>query len=114
MHSRRLVSEAMVGAYHSVFKGQGIDFEEVREYTPGDDVRSIDWNVTAKMGRPFVKKFREERERTLVLAIDLSASGNFSSAQESKRERAAEVASILALSAEKTTTKSASFFSQIE
>lgn len=99
IRSRRLVTDALVGSYHSVFKGRGMDFEEVREYQPGDDVRSIDWNVTARMDRPFVKVFREERELTLILAVDLSASGNFGSADATKRERAAEMAAVLALSA---------------
>src|ERR1700722_18452687 len=90
IRTQRLVTDALVGAYHSVFKGQGMDFEEVREYAPGDDVRRIDWNVTAKMDRPFVKKFREERELTLMLLVDGSASGSFGSADSSKRELAAE------------------------
>jgi uncharacterized protein (DUF58 family) len=103
--TNRMVTDAMAGAYHSIFKGQGMDFEEVREYTPGDDVRSIDWNVTAKMDRPFIKKFREERELTIMLLIDLSASGNFGSVDESKREVAAELASVLAFSAVKNNDK---------
>lgn len=103
--TNRMVTDAMAGAYHSIFKGQGIDFEEVREYTPGDDVRTIDWNVTAKMDRPFIKKFREERELTIMLLIDLSASGNFGSYEESKREVAAELASVLAFSATKNNDK---------
>ncbi|PWU04971.1 MAG: DUF58 domain-containing protein [Verrucomicrobia bacterium] len=103
--TNRMVTDAMAGAYHSIFKGQGMDFEEVREYTPGDDVRSIDWNVTAKMDRPFIKKFREERELTIMLLIDLSASGNFGSVLESKREIAAELGSLLAFSATKNNDK---------
>lgn len=99
IRSRRLVTDALVGAYHSVFKGRGMDFEEVREYLPGDDVRNIDWNVTARMDRPFVKVFREERELTLILAVDMSASGWFGTAGVTKRERAAELAAVLALSA---------------
>lgn len=99
IRTNRMVTDAMSGAYHSVFKGQGIDFEEVREYTVGDDVRSIDWNVTARMDRAFVKKFRESRELTILLMIDLSASGDFGSADRSKRELAAEVASVLAFAA---------------
>ncbi len=99
IRTNRMVTDAMTGAYHSVFKGQGIDFEEVREYTVGDDVRSIDWNVTARMDRAFVKKFKEERELTILLLVDLSASGDFGSAEHSKRELAAEVASVLAFSA---------------
>jgi len=100
-----MVTEAMSGAYQSSFKGQGMDFEEVREYAPGDDVRSIDWNVTAKMDKPFVKKFREERELTIFIALDLSASGIFGSVDRSKRELAAEVASVLAFSATRNNDK---------
>lgn len=105
IRTNRLVTEALTGAYHSVFKGQGMDFEEVREYAPGDDVRAIDWNVTAKMDRPFIKQFREERELTIMLLVDLSASGAFGSADESKRELAAEIASVLAFSATKNNDK---------
>ncbi len=105
IRSRRFVDDTLVGAYHSVFKGQGMDFAEVREYTPGDDVRAIDWNVTAKMDRPFVKLFEEERELTIVLAVDLSASGNFGSRDQSKRELAAELASVLAFSATRNNDK---------
>src|SRR5687767_5122844 len=89
----------MVGAYHSQFKGRGMDFEELREYIPGDDVRSIDWNVTARMRRPFVKNYREERELTTFLVVDVSASEEFGSQHQSKREYAAEVAATLATSA---------------
>ena len=85
--------------YHSVFKGTGMNFEEVREYAPGDEIRSIDWNVTARMNTPYVKKFTEERELTVMLVVDVSASGTFGSVEMSKRELAAEVASILAFSA---------------
>ncbi|MCB1063266.1 MAG: DUF58 domain-containing protein, partial [Verrucomicrobiae bacterium] len=85
--------------YHSCFKGEGIDFEDFREYQPGDEVRSIDWNVTARMGAPFVKKFVEQRELTVFLAIDVSASGNYGSHGPSKRELMAEVAALLAFSA---------------
>jgi uncharacterized protein (DUF58 family) len=99
LRTTRLVSETMGGQYHSVFKGQGMNFEEVREYQPGDDVRSIDWNVTARMNHPFVKKFVEERELTLMLVVDLSGSGLFGSRDQSKRELAAELASVLAFSA---------------
>jgi len=105
IRTRRLVTDAMAGAYHSVFKGHGMDFEEVREYAPGDDVRRIDWNVTAKMDKPFVKKFREERELTLMLLVDGSASGSFGSADTSKRELAAEIASVLAFSATRNNDK---------
>ena len=99
LRTNRLVSETMGGQYHSVFKGQGMNFEEVREYQPGDDVRAIDWNVTARMSHPFIKKFVEERELTLMLVVDLSGSGLFGSGDQSKRELAAEIASVLAFSA---------------
>ncbi|MDX2110324.1 MAG: DUF58 domain-containing protein [Verrucomicrobiota bacterium] len=99
IRTRRQVTDALAGAYHSVFKGQGLNFEEVREYQPGDDVRSIDWNVTARMDKPFIKRFREEREMTLILAVDLSGSGRFGSRVQSKRELAAEFASVIAFSA---------------
>jgi len=103
--SNRLVSEALAGSYHSAFKGQGIDFEEVREYQPGDEVRSIDWNVTARMGIPFIKKYREERELTILLAIDISGSLNFGSKQASKREKLAELGALLAFSANRNGDK---------
>jgi uncharacterized protein (DUF58 family) len=99
LRTRRLVTDALAGEYHSVFKGRGMDFDEVREYTPGDEVRLIDWNVTARTGIPFIKKLREERELTILLAVDVSASGKFGSQAQSKRELAAEVASVLAFSA---------------
>lgn len=105
IHTNRMVTDAMAGAYHSIFKGTGMDFEEVREYSPGDEVRTIDWNVTARMGRPFIKKFREERELTLMLLVDVSASGDFGSTKESKRELAAELASVLAFAASKNNDK---------
>jgi len=99
LRTRRLVTDALAGEYHSVFKGRGMEFDEVREYSPGDEVRLIDWNVTARTGIPFIKKLREERELTLLLAVDVSASGKFGSNAQSKRELAAEVASVLAFSA---------------
>ena len=99
IRTNRLVSETLAGQYHSVFKGQGMNFDEVREYQPGDEVRSIDWNVTARMNHPFVKKFVEERELTLMLVVDVSGSGLFGSREQSKRELAAEIASVLAFSA---------------
>jgi len=99
LRTRRLVNDSLAGQYHSVFKGRGMDFDEVREYVPGDEVRWIDWNVTARAGHPFVKKFTEERELTILLLVDLSASGNFGSTTQSKRELAAELASVLAFSA---------------
>jgi uncharacterized protein (DUF58 family) len=99
IRTNRLVTESLAGQYHSVFKGQGMNFDEVREYQPGDDVRSIDWNVTARFNHPFIKKFVEERELTLLLVVDVSGSGRFGSLAQSKRELAAEVASVLAFSA---------------
>ncbi|OUU25516.1 MAG: DUF58 domain-containing protein [Verrucomicrobia bacterium TMED44] len=103
--SNRLVSEVLSGSYQSAFKGQGIDFEEVREYQPGDEVRSIDWNVTAKMGAPFVKQYREERELTILLAIDISESTIFGSESRTKRERLAELSALLAISASRNGDK---------
>jgi uncharacterized protein (DUF58 family) len=105
IRTRRLVNDSLAGSYHSVFKGRGMDFDEVREYTPGDEVRTIDWNVTARAGRPFVKKFTEERELTILLLVDISASGNFGSAVLSKRDLAAELASVLAFSAIRNSDK---------
>ena len=99
IRTNRLVSETLAGQYHSVFKGQGMNFDEVREYQPGDEVRAIDWNVTARMNHPFIKKFVEERELTLMLVVDESGSGLFGSREQSKRELTAEIASVLAFSA---------------
>src|SRR5208283_2845899 len=99
IRTNRVVTETLAGQYHSVFKGQGMNFDEVREYQPGDDVRAIDWNVTARMNHPFIKKFVEERELTLMLVVDVSGSGLFGSRDQSKRELAAEIASVLAFSA---------------
>jgi len=99
LRTLRLVNESLAGQYHSVFKGQGMNFDEVREYQPGDEVRTIDWNVTARMNHPFVKKYVEERELTVILMVDLSGSGLFGSVSQSKREMAAEIASVLAFSA---------------
>src|SRR6267378_1326327 len=99
IRTRRMVNDSLAGEYHSVFKGRGMDFDEVREYSPGDEVRTIDWNVTARAGRPFIKKFTEERELTILLLVDVSASGNFGSGPQSKRQMAAELASVLAFSA---------------
>jgi uncharacterized protein (DUF58 family) len=99
IRTRGLVETAFAGDYHSVFKGRGMNFEDVREYQPGDEIRTIDWNVTARMGNAFVKKFTEERELTVMLIVDVSASGNFGSRTQSKRELAAEVACLLAFSA---------------
>ena len=105
VRTNRLVNDTMGGAYLSGFKGRGMDFEELREYMPGDDVRTIDWNVTHRLGRPFVKRFREERELTAVLAVDVSASSRFGSANRTKREFAAEIAATLAFSAAKNGDK---------
>lgn len=105
VRTNRLVNDMMGGAYLSHFKGRGMDFEELREYIPGDDVRNIDWNVTHRLGRPFVKRFREERELTAVLAVDISASSTFGSASRTKREFAAEIAATLAMSAAKNGDK---------
>lgn len=99
LKTRGLVETAFAGQYRSVFKGRGMNFEEVREYQAGDEVRAIDWNVTARMGHPYIKKFTEERELTVMLVVDVSASGNFGSLHLSKRELAAEVACLLAFSA---------------
>jgi uncharacterized protein (DUF58 family) len=97
--ARILADEALLGTYRSVFRGQGLEFEEVREYEPGDDIRSIDWNVTARMGQPYIKKFREDRELNILLAVDVSASSWFGSVVQSKRDLAAEVAALLAMTA---------------
>lgn len=97
--TRGLVETVFAGNYHSVFKGRGMNFEDVREYQPGDEIRAIDWNVTARLGTAFVKKFTEERELTVMLIVDVSASGSFGSLTQSKRELAAEVACLLAFSA---------------
>ncbi|HTY89042.1 MAG TPA: DUF58 domain-containing protein [Candidatus Acidoferrum sp.] len=105
IRTNRLVNDSLAGQYHSVFKGRGMDFDEVREYTPGDEVRTIDWNVTARTGHPFIKKFTEERELTIMLLVDVSASGNFGSGAQSKRQMAAELASVLAFSAIRNSDK---------
>src|ERR1700744_6776171 len=105
IRTRRMVYDSMAVAYHSVFKGRGMDFDEVREYSPGDEVRTIDWNVTARAGRKFVKKFTEERELTIFLVVDISASGNFGSGSMAKRDLAAEVARVLAFSAIRNSDK---------
>lgn len=99
IRARILADEAMVGTYRSVFRGSGLDFEEVREYEPGDDIRSIDWNVTARMRVPYIKKYREERELNIFLAVDVSSSSWFGTADVSKRELAADVAALLAVTA---------------
>ncbi len=99
IRTRRLVDGSFSGEYHSIFKGRGMEFSEVREYSPGDDVRTIDWNVTARVGRPFVKQYVEERELTVMLAVDCSASTRFTSVEHSKTVIANNVAAILAMSA---------------
>ena len=99
IRTRTVLESGVVGAYHTVFKGRGMEFAEVREYTPGDDVRSIDWNVTARVGTPYVKKFVEERDLTLLLLVDVSGSQGFGSQFLLKRDYAAEVAAVLAFSA---------------
>jgi uncharacterized protein (DUF58 family) len=105
IRTNRLLDEHLMGSYRSIFKGQGIDFEEVREYMAGDDVRSIDWNITAKMNRPFIKKFREDRELTVLLVVDVSASLDFGSIALSKREVLTELSSLLAFSATRNNDK---------
>ncbi|MCG3208446.1 MAG: hypothetical protein FOGNACKC_02051 [Anaerolineae bacterium] len=103
IRTRRLVNDSFAGDYHAVFKGRGMEFDEVRPYLPGDEVRAIDWNVTARTGLPYVKRYVEERELTVVLMVDASGSGDFGSQQQFKRELAAELAAVLAFSA--TTNK---------
>ena len=99
IRTRHMVNDVFAGEYHSVFKGRGMEFQEVREYTPGDDVRSIDWNVTARMGHPFVKRFTEERELTVMLLVDVSASHVFGGGPQLKKDLAAEIAAVLAFAA---------------
>ncbi len=105
IQTNKLVSETFAGEYLSAFKGQGIEFAEVREYTPGDDVRAIDWNVTARTGVPFIKKYNETRELTLVIACDVSASQRFGSVDKLKQETAAELAALFAFSAMRNNDK---------
>src|SRR3954453_5999426 len=99
LRARRAVEDLLGGEYHSVFKGTGIAFEEVREYQPGDDIRSIDWNVTARMGHPFIKRYIEERELTVMLVVDGSGSQRFGTGLQQKGGVAAELAAVLAFSA---------------
>jgi len=99
LRTRGLVNSLFTGEYHSVFKGQGMEFSEVREYQPGDEVRAIDWNVTARMGHPYVKRFIEERELTVMLAVDLSGSERFGTVSRFKSELATELSAVLAMSA---------------
>ncbi|MCP4649709.1 MAG: DUF58 domain-containing protein [PVC group bacterium] len=105
IYSSRIVNDIMAGAYHSTFKGRGMEFDTVREYQPGDDIRTIDWNVTARMGHPYIKKFVEERELTVMLVVDMSSSGQFGSSQRLKNEFAAEICAVLAFSAIKNNDK---------
>jgi uncharacterized protein (DUF58 family) len=99
LHTRLILESGIVGSYHAAFKGRGMEFAEVREYQPGDDVRTIDWNVTARSGIPHVKKYIEERDLTLLLLIDISGSSSFGSRYLAKRDLAAELAGVLAFSA---------------
>ena len=105
IYTSRAVDASFAGQYESVFKGRGMQFDEVREYTPGDDIRTIDWNVTARTGRPYVKRFVEEREMTVIFAVDLSASGEFGTVNKMKNELAAEFCAVLAFAAAKNNDK---------
>jgi uncharacterized protein (DUF58 family) len=105
IRTKRLVNDLFSGEYHSTFKGRGIEFEEVRQYLPGDDIRLIDWNVTARTGYPHVKKFREERELSVILLVDMSSSGFFGTKERFKEETAAELCAVLAFSAIKNNDK---------
>ena len=105
IQTSKAVNDVLAGEYHSVFKGRGMEFDEVREYAPGDEIRTIDWNVTARTGRPFVKRYVEERELTVWLMVDLSASGSFGSRTQVKNEVAAELCALLAFSAIKNNDK---------
>lgn len=105
IYSSRAVDASFAGQYESVFKGRGMQFDEVREYTPGDDIRTIDWNVTARTGKPYIKRFVEEREMTVLFAVDLSASGEFGTIDKMKNELAAEFCAVLAFAAAKNNDK---------
>ena len=105
IYTSKAVNDMLAGEYHSVFKGRGMEFDEVREYRMGDEIRSIDWNVTARMGEPYVKRFVEERELTVIFMVDLSASGTFGSAYKLKNEISAELCALLAFSAIKNNDK---------
>lgn len=105
IRSNYLVNGIFAGEYESAFRGRGMEFEEVREYAPGDDIRDIDWNVTARMGHPFVKVYREERELTIMLLVDVSSSGLFGTVRQLKNELSAEIASVLAFAAIKSNDK---------
>ena len=112
----RMVDTAMAGQYRSIFRGAGIEFEAVREYSPGDEVKSIDWKVSARMGKPFVKRYREEREQVIMLLVDMSASGRFGTTAGLKRETAAEMAAVLAFNAVRNNDKAGAilFTDQVE
>lgn len=105
IHTKKLVNDLFSGEYHSTFKGQGMEFEEVRQYEPGDDIRLIDWNVTARTGYPHIKKFKEERELSVVMMFDASSSGKFGTRERFKSETAAELCALLAFSAIKNNDK---------
>ena len=105
IYTKRAVNDVLAGEYHSVFKGRGMEFDEVREYTPGDEIRTIDWNVTARTGQPYVKRYVEERELTVLFMVDLSASGTFGTREKLKNEVAAELCALLSFSAIKNNDK---------
>ena len=105
IYTSKAVNDVLAGEYESVFKGRGMEFDEVREYTPGDEIRTIDWNVTARMGHPYVKRYVEERELTVIFLVDLSASGAFGSVGKTKNELAAEITALLSFSAIKNNDK---------
>ena len=105
IYTNKAVNDVLAGEYHSVFKGRGMEFDEVREYTPGDEIRTIDWNVTARTGQPYVKRYVEERELTVLFVVDLSASGSFGSREKRKNEVAAELCALLSFSAVKNNDK---------
>lgn len=105
IYTSRMVDASFAGQYESVFKGRGMQFDEVREYTPGDDIRAIDWNVTARTGKPYIKRYVEEREMTVIFAVDLSASGDFGTVNKAKNELAAEFCAVMAFAAAKNNDK---------
>ena len=105
IYTSRMVNASFAGQYESVFKGRGMQFDEVREYAPGDDIRTIDWNVTARTGKAYIKRFVEEREMTVIFAVDLSASGDFGTVTKTKNELAAEFCAVLAFAAAKNNDK---------
>ncbi|MBN2843965.1 MAG: DUF58 domain-containing protein, partial [Sedimentisphaerales bacterium] len=105
IYTNRKVNDVFAGEYESAFKGQGMQFDEVREYAPGDDIRSIDWNVTARMGKPYIKRFVEEREQVVMLMVDTSGSADFGTIDKTKNSLAAELCAVLAYSAIKNGDK---------